>query len=271
MAAGGAVKHYFVDEAGDLTLFDKEGGIVVGNEGVSRYFMIGLVELPDPDAAHRTLEKRRKRLVADPYFSSAPSMQPARKKTAVYFHAKDDLPEVKYEVIKLLPSLGAKATIAVKRKERLAKLHRPVGDGKVKRVAPNTVYDELVTEIFRGNLPLGSKINLVFATRGRRERREALQEALAKARASAGGKRGKKLDPPITVSFARPPESAGLQIVDYYLWAVQRMYETGTEQRFFRALEPQYTKVMDLDDKRNSPCGERYSGANKLRPQRIAR
>lgn len=203
-AAGGNVKHYFVDEAGDLTLFDKQGNTVVGNKGVSRHFMVGLVELPDPAAAHRRLEKLRKRLMSDPYFSTAPSMQPARKKTAVYFHAKDDLPEVKYEVIKLLPSLGAKATIGVKRKEQLAKLHKPRRGGTVKREAPNTVYDELITEIFRGNLRPGDKINLVFASRGRRERRRALEEALAKARRTAGGKRGKKPDPPITISFARP-------------------------------------------------------------------
>ena len=265
----GGVKHYFVDEAGDLTLFDAQGNVTIDNEGVSRYFMVGLVELPDPGLAHRKLEKLRKRLMADPYFIGVPSMQPARKKTAARFHANDDIWEVKYEVIKLLPSLGANATIAIKRKEYIAKVHKPIRSRKVKRVAPNTVYDELITEILRDNLHPGEKVNLVFAERGRRKRRKALEEALVKARRSTGTKRGKRLDPLVTISFARPPESAGLQVVDYYLWAVQRLYETASDQRFYRALESQYAVVIDLDDKRKSSRGERYSGANKLRPQKI--
>ena len=269
MAGGGGVRHYFVDEAGDLTLFDAKGNVAVGKEGRSRYFMVGLVELPDPDLAHQRLEKLRKRLMADPYFMGVPSMQPAREKTAVCFHANDDVAEVRYEVMKLLPSLGAKATIAIKRKEHLATLHKPTPGKKVKRAAPNSVYDELVTEVFRGNLRPGDKVNLVFAERGVRKRRKALEEALAKARRSVGGGRGSTAGPTITISFARPPKFAGLQVVDYYLWAVQRLYNTATEQRFYRALEPQYAAVVDLDDRRGGSGGRRYSGANKLRPHKI--
>ena len=135
MPTDGGVRHYFVDEAGDLTLFDAQGNVTIGNKGVSRYFMVGLVELPDPRLAHRKLEKLRERLMTDPFFIGVPSMQPARKKTAVCFHANDDCSEVRYEVIKL-PSLGAKATIAIRRKEHLAKLHKPRRGRKVKRVAP---------------------------------------------------------------------------------------------------------------------------------------
>jgi hypothetical protein len=104
---GKTVKHYFVDEAGDLTLFDKKGRIVVGNGKVPRCFMLGLADVPDPRLAHDKLEELRETLMAAPFFASAPSIQPCRKKTAVAFHAKDDLPEVKYEVMELLPSLAA--------------------------------------------------------------------------------------------------------------------------------------------------------------------
>jgi hypothetical protein len=88
-------EHYFVDEAGDLTLFDARGNIIVGNEGVSQFFMIGVAHLPDPDQVLRELEQLRAGLLADPYFKDVPSMQPERKKTALCFHAKDDLPEVR--------------------------------------------------------------------------------------------------------------------------------------------------------------------------------
>ncbi len=29
--------HYFVDEAGDPTLFNRKGQLIIGNEGCSRY------------------------------------------------------------------------------------------------------------------------------------------------------------------------------------------------------------------------------------------
>jgi Protein of unknown function (DUF3800) len=257
-----------VDEAGDLTLFDKRGRSIVGSEGVSRHFMAGLVELPDPNLAPRKLENLRKRFMTDPYFIGVPSTQPARNTTAVYFHANDNIREVRYEVIKLLPSLGAKATIAIKRKEHLAKLHRLKPDSRVEREAPNTVYDELITEIFRGNLHPVDRVNLVLrsATResaaGHSKRRWTRRGALPESSRV-------KPDPPITISFAHPSESAGLQVVDDYLWAVQRMYATGTNQRFYRALEPQYALVMDLDDRRGGSGGRRYSGKNKVRPHKI--
>lgn len=74
MTAERVVKHYFVDEAGDLTLFDRRKRIVVGKEGISNCFMVGLVDLPNPEEAHRKLEELRTGLLADPYFHGVPSM-----------------------------------------------------------------------------------------------------------------------------------------------------------------------------------------------------
>jgi len=87
-------RHFFVDEAGDLTLFDRKGRPIVGTPGVSQYFIVGVADLPDPENAHQQLLKLRTELLADPYFKGVPSMQPDNKKTAIAFHAKDDLPEV---------------------------------------------------------------------------------------------------------------------------------------------------------------------------------
>lgn len=35
------IRNYYVDEAGDLTLFDKKGKVMLGKNGVSNTFMIG--------------------------------------------------------------------------------------------------------------------------------------------------------------------------------------------------------------------------------------
>jgi predicted RNA binding protein YcfA (HicA-like mRNA interferase family) len=44
----------------------------------------------------------RTSILADPYFAGVPSMQADRRKTAIMFHAKDDLPEVRRQVFQCL-------------------------------------------------------------------------------------------------------------------------------------------------------------------------
>ncbi len=274
---GGVIKHYFVDEAGDLTFFDRKGRIIVGNGKVPRCVMVGLVDLPDPIVAHERLEKLRRALMAEPFFSGVPSMRPEAKKTALAFHAKDDLPEVRYEVMKLLPSLNPKAIIGIRRKYPLAMRYKAMFESTGRKPKPNTiynmVYDDLVAQIFRNKLHSTKKVDveeikIVFARRGKSGRQEALRSALDKAKANFEARWGKRPFPPITIDSTYPSESAGLQVVDYYLWAMQRMYEKGQE-RFYRALEPQYRLTMDLDDKRNRAYGEWYSDSNKLDPRKI--
>lgn len=114
---GDATHRIFVDESGDPTLFDGDGNVIVGREGVSQFFMLGAVHLPNPDAAHRKLERLRRSLLADPYFATAPSMS----KTALTFHAKNDLDEVKREVFRILPELGGTVQIAVRRKHDMVR------------------------------------------------------------------------------------------------------------------------------------------------------
>ena len=39
--------HFFVDEAGDPTLFDTKGRILVGQEGCSKTFIVGKLDVED--------------------------------------------------------------------------------------------------------------------------------------------------------------------------------------------------------------------------------
>jgi hypothetical protein len=97
-----STRHYFVDEAGDGTLFDGKGRVIIGSEGCSRFFILGLVDIPDPESLRRAMAELRAALMADPYFAGIPSMQPNQRKTALAFHAKDDVAEVRREVFALL-------------------------------------------------------------------------------------------------------------------------------------------------------------------------
>src|SRR5438128_254717 len=94
------VVHYFIDEAGDSALFGRRKPIV-GTQS-SRYFLLGKLEIENPSALMHALAELRQQLLADAYFNSAPSMTPAEGKTAVIFHAKDDLAEVRDRVFHLI-------------------------------------------------------------------------------------------------------------------------------------------------------------------------
>jgi len=95
-------RHYFIDEAGDGVLFNKRGRVIVGTEGNSRFFMLGLLHVEDPASLGAKLTVLRKEVLSDPYFAGIPSLQPERRKTALAFHAKDDLPEIRKMVFDLL-------------------------------------------------------------------------------------------------------------------------------------------------------------------------
>jgi hypothetical protein len=79
-----SLRNYYVDEAGDGILFNRKGHVIVDSPGCSRYFILGLVDIPDPDAIGAELQTLREQLLADPYFTGVPSMQPDARKTGTW-------------------------------------------------------------------------------------------------------------------------------------------------------------------------------------------
>ncbi len=64
--------------------------------------MLGLLDVKYPEALAEELAILRAGFAADPYFRDVPSMQLQQRKTALFFHAKDDIPEVRHELYSLL-------------------------------------------------------------------------------------------------------------------------------------------------------------------------
>ncbi len=259
--------YYFVDEAGDLTLFGRRGKVLVGTPGCSATFAIGVVHLQDPEAAGIALGRLRRDLLADPYFDGVPSMQAAARKTALYFHAKDDSPEVRREVFRLLPSLGAKVQVIVRRKSALLSLAQILHSSE-QRLTANNVYDDMVKRLFRDKLHKADENEIVFARRGKSKRRLALEGSIEKAKKNFEKRWDRSSDKPTVIRSKFPWAAPGLQVIDYYLWALQRLYERG-EARYFNLLRPGYRLVVDLDDKRNNDYGEYYNNSNPLGPEKI--
>jgi hypothetical protein len=74
----------------------------------------------------------------------------------------------------------------------------------------------------------------------------------------------------IHVHAAQPHEHAGLQAVDYFLWALQRLYNTR-EERFIRAAWGRVSVIEDVDDTRHQPYGEYYTARKPIGLQAVDR
>jgi hypothetical protein len=102
-----------------------------------------------------------------------------------------------------------------------------------------------------------------FARRGKSDRQEALTLALQRAKENFRRRWSADVDRPITIRSSVPSADTGLQIVDYYLWALQRLIERD-EDRYFAAVADQYSLIMDLDDKRAKSYGRWYTAKDPL-------
>ncbi len=225
-----SVRHYFVDEAGDGTLFGRTGRVILGEEGCSLFFILGLLDVSDPQTLADDIERLRSRLLADPYFKNVPSMLPAAKKTARVFHATDDLPEVRREVFSLLLAHDGLRFLAVVRdKRRLLEYVRQRNERSHEyRYHPNELYDFMVRILFRPLLHKDDEYNICFASRGSSARTEALHAALRTA-----------------------------------IWALQRLYERR-DGRYVEFLWPRFRLVIDRDDTRHNRYGEYYTQKKPL-------
>jgi hypothetical protein len=127
---------FFVDESGDPTFYDEAGNLIVGQAGCAPILLLGFVEMSDPQVIRQAVLALQAEIVNDPYFQGFHSIQ----RTAVAFHAKDDLPEIRYRFFKLIAALDVKAQFVVARK--IERVFRGTFHAR-----ENEFYDHLVTKL----------------------------------------------------------------------------------------------------------------------------
>jgi hypothetical protein len=250
--------HFFVDEAGDPALFDAKGRILVGQEGCSKTFIV-----VDPAALHAALEALRASLLADPYFRRVPSMQPERGKTALAFHAKDDVAEVRREVFRVLMGQDLRFYAVVRHKAALLDYVRQRNEREPRyRYRGDELYDTLVEELFRRYHPFADRLHICFARRGSKSRTHAFRTAIEQAESRFESQYGVRRSAQVDIVASTPPAQAGLQAADYCLWALQRHYERD-ESRYVELI---WDKVVEIDDMDRIESGRRGVVYNKKRP-----
>lgn len=258
-------RHYFVDEGGDSTLFSRKGKVLVGTEGCSRFFILGLLDVPDPAALNDRFDKLRAQLMNDSYFKSVPSMQPANQKTALAFHAKDDLPEIRRDIFRLLRDTERLRFFAVVA-DKLSVLEYVRQRNKREpayRYHPNELYDYLTERLFKERLSQHDRYDIIFSKRGKSDRLTTLRQLVKTARSGLTAQQNINAEAAIRVSAATPKEHAGLQAVDYFVWALQRLYERD-EERYLLYLWDAFRLVHDIDDTREASYGVYYTQKKPL-------
>lgn len=228
---------FFVDESGDPAFYGKGGKVIVGDQGCSRVFLVGYIECADPDAIARKIEELRKKLSEDQYLLPIPSV----RKSLRAFHAKDDAPEVRMQVFKLLAELDFTAQVVVARK--IEPMFRTRFQGNQDRF-----YDDLVGRLFENRLHRFTRNVIRFARRGKKARQHALRAAIESGirRFQTRWKTDVKTD--VIIESTQPFQEPLLQVVDYTNWAVYRAFEKR-EMRYFNFLRDRYELIADVFDR----------------------
>ena len=254
--------HRFLDEAGDTTFFGKRKIPIIGSqEGVSLSFIIGMVKFKqDLQPIRDEIIHLQNQVAADPYFKDIPSIQKKINKTGYYFHAKDDLPEVKkifYDYIKTL-NISFEAVVGRKIYELFARKHNSKA---------NEFYADLLSHLLKNKFRLGGKLVLNIAERGSSTKNNNLVLALDKAKNRFYKKNhSSSVKTNIVFNIQNQTREPLLNVADYMCWAIQRVFEKG-ETRYYNYIEDKISLVCDLYDLEKYEGNKNYYRRdNKLTP-----
>ena len=135
------------------------------------------------------------------------------------------------------------------------------------RYHPNELYDYLMPRLFKERLHQSNRYDIVFSKRGKSGRTDSLHRAIEFApdrlRNQSNLPRNMLTDVHLNVSAATSKKHAGLQAVDYFIWALQRLYERG-ENRYVEYLWRAFRLVHDIDDTRKTDYGVYYTQKKPL-------
>ncbi len=109
--------HRFLDEVGDTTFFGKGKRSVIGEEGVSLAFGMGIVRIDRPlGEVREEIENLHRSVEADRLLNTIPSVTKRVQKGGFFFHACKDSPEVRAVFLRYLDKLPCEAEIVMARK-----------------------------------------------------------------------------------------------------------------------------------------------------------
>lgn len=235
--------HRFLDEAGDTTFYAKGKKQIVGSNGVSNCFIVGMVKFREPlTELRKAVTELQSKVASDPFYDVI-SIRRKKEALGYYFHATDDIPEVRklfFDFIKTI-DCSFEAVIGRKSVERYETKHK----GK-----EQYFYADLLSHLLKNKLNKEERLVLHIAERGKSTKNHNLELALEKAKERLAKTTNHKnfmntdewwnLDhvsrkdiiANVVFNVTQPLQEPLLNVADYFCWAVQNVFEKG-ETRFY--------------------------------------
>ena len=259
--------HRFLDESGDTTFFGKGHRDIIGQQGVSVTFGIGMLKVKAPmDSVRRKVVELQAQVEQDDYLNVIPSVQRKTAQGGFFFHATDDPPEVREIMYKLIRTVDCSFEMVVARTvhDIFTRKHH----GK-----ESEFYADILSHLLKNKLRVGTKLILNIAHRKNSTSNRNLEVALAKARSRAQKRYDhKELTTQVFFNIQNQRTEPLLNIADYFCWSVQRIFEKG-ETRYYDYICDQISVVIDLYDQSGYAGSQNYyrrnnplTSANKISP-----
>lgn len=237
MTASNYIKaYYFFDEAGTPQILGRHGVNLINRGTASKTFIVGYVETTNPIECRNQLRALHEKLRKDEYLSSIPSI----RSTNIAFHANKDCHEVRAEVFRLIKQLDFNFYCIVARKDESR--FRKMFEFKDKKI-----YKYLVSHLLENRLHVYPYIDLYFSAMGNVVRQDTMQEAVNDAIDTFFLKSNIENSSEIRILIQQSSNEPMLQLVDYVLWAIQRVYERG-EYRYYNYLRDHIKLIYDVFD-----------------------
>jgi hypothetical protein len=248
--------HVFIDEAGDTTFFGKGREDIIGKNGVSKSFTLGMLQVKESlEPLRRKIIKKALEIENSPYYASVPSVKKRVEKYGKFvFHAKDDIPEIRKEFYDFIieQKFSLQAVVGRKIMSLFIKKHNSNG---------NEFYADLLSHLIKDKFR-NKKLILNVSERGSSTSHINLELAVDKARHRARKKHHKhksNIEYCEVVANVQPYYSDPiLSLADYTLWVVQRIFEKG-EVRFYDYISNKIKLVVDLYDYKDNTKPKWYN------------
>lgn len=250
------VHHRFLDETGDTTFYGKGRKLIVGQQGVSLSFGLGVVRINHPlEEVRREVRALEVQVETDPLLNAIPSVQKRIASGGFFFHACKDSPDVRTVLLHYLRDLPCEAELVVARK--IPTLFEKQHHGREEEF-----YADLLAHLIKSRLKRAGTLVLNVAERGSSTREKVLTEALRLATERATKKwGGENLKARVVFNVQTPRTEPLLTVSDYLCWAVQRVFEQG-DVRHYNYLAEKIRLVVDLYDR------EKYEGSRNFYDKR---
>ena len=234
--------HRFLDESGDTTFYGKKKKIIIGSEGVSKSFILGMVKFKTKlDPIRERIIQIQNDIVTDEYYKEIPSIIKKIEKGGYFFHAKDDIPEVREKFFRFIKTINCSFEAVVARK--IPELYENKHKGK-----EAWFYADLLSHLLKNKLVNHEKLVLNIASRGKSTKNTNLNLALSKAIERFNKYNpNKKIYTKVVFNVMEQTDDPLLNVADYFCWSMQNVFEKGT-LRYYNFLKDKISRVIDLYD-----------------------